>query len=58
MNCQRCRANEARYRVYTEAMNIKVCTSCALVALQLGITTVVDLEGGKPIISLATLEKV
>ncbi len=57
MNCQRCRANEARYRVYTEAMNIKVCTSCALVALQLGIT-VVGLEGGKPLIGLATLEKV
>ncbi len=57
MNCQRCRENEARYRVYTEAMNIKVCTSCALVALQLGIA-VVDIEDSKPIFSLATLEKV
>jgi len=57
MKCQRCRANEARYRVYTEAMDTKVCASCALVALQLGIT-VVDLEGGNPIISLATLETV
>jgi len=56
MNCQRCRANEARYRVYTKAMDTKVCTSCAIVALQLGIT-VVDLEDCKPIISLATLEK-
>ncbi len=57
MKCQRCRANEARYRVYTEAMDTKVCTSCALVALRLGIS-VVDLEGGKPLIGLATLEKV
>ena len=57
MKCQRCQANEARFRVYTEAMDTKVCTSCALVALQLGIT-VVDLEDGKPIISLATLERV
>jgi len=57
MKCQRCRANEARYRVYTEAMDTKVCTSCALVALQLGIT-VVEQEDGKPIISLAALEKV
>ena len=57
MKCERCRANEARYRVYTEEMNTKVCSSCALVALQLGIT-VVGLEGGKPLIGLATLEKV
>ena len=57
MKCERCKANEARYRVYTEAMNTKVCTSCALKALQLGIT-VVGLEGGKPLIGLATLEKV
>ncbi len=57
MKCQRCRANEARFRVYTEEMNTKVCTSCALVALELGIT-VVDLEGGKPLIGLATLAKV
>ncbi len=58
MNCQRCRANEARYRAYTKAkaMDNDVCTSCAIVALELGIT-VVDLEDGKPIISLATLEK-
>jgi len=57
MKCQRCGANEARYRAYTKYMDTKVCTSCAIVALQLGIT-VVDLEDGKPIISLATLEKV
>ncbi len=57
MKCERCRANEARFRVYTEEMNTKVCTSCALKALELGIT-VVGLEGGKPLIGLATLEKV
>ena len=38
-------------------MDTKVCISCALVALQLGIT-VVDLEDSKPIIDLAKLEKV
>ncbi len=57
MKCQRCQANEARFRVHTEAMDSKVCTSCALVALQLGIA-VVDLDDSKPIFSLATLEKV
>ncbi len=57
MKCERCRANEARYRVYTEEMNTKVCNSCALVALELGIT-VADLEGDKPLLGLATLEKV
>ncbi len=57
MNCQRCQANEARFRVVTEAMDTKVCTSCALVALKLSIT-VVDLEGGKPIIIPATHKKV
>ncbi len=57
MKCQRCQANEARFRVHTEAMDTKVCTSCALVALQLGIA-VVDLDDSKPIFSLATLEKV
>ncbi len=57
MKCQRCKADEARFRVYTEAMDTKVCISCALVALQLGIT-VVDLEDSKPIINLAKLEKV
>ncbi len=57
MKCQRCGANEARFRVYTEAMDTKVCTSCAIVALELGIR-VVALEGGKPIIIPATREKV
>ena len=58
MKCQRCKAGESRYRVYTEAMvETKVCTLCAIVALQLGIA-VVDLENSKPIFSLATLERV
>ena len=37
MKCQRCPANEARYRVYTNMMNLKVCMSCAIQALELGI---------------------
>ncbi len=57
MNCQRCKSNEVRYRAYTKAMDTKVCTSCAIVALQLGIA-IVDIEDSKPIFSLATLEKV
>ncbi len=56
MKCQRCKADESRFRVYTEAMETKVCTLCAIVALQLGIA-VVDLENSKSIFSLATLEK-
>ena len=37
VKCQRCRANEARYRVYTDEMSLKVCTSCAMIARRRGI---------------------
>ena len=37
MNCQRCQADEARFRVYTDIMNVKVCISCVIQALELGI---------------------
>jgi len=37
MNCQRCKSNEARYRVYTDILNLEVCTSCVIKALELGI---------------------
>ncbi len=36
--CQRClRGEEARYRAYTDTMDIKVCASCAEEARKLGI---------------------
>ncbi len=35
MNCQRCQENEARYQVYTETINLEVCTSCAKKALDI-----------------------
>jgi hypothetical protein len=38
MDCQRCLlGKEAKYRVYTEAMDMKVCETCAEEARQLGI---------------------
>ena len=53
MKCQRCQANEARYRVYTDMMDHKVCTSCAALAQILGIS-VVALENCEPAISPAS----
>jgi hypothetical protein len=37
MDCQRCKSNEARYRVFTDILNLEVCTSCVINALELGI---------------------
>jgi hypothetical protein len=38
MECQRCfLSKEAKYRVYTEAMEMKVCANCAAEARRLGI---------------------
>jgi hypothetical protein len=39
MKCERClRGEEARYRVYTDAMEMAVCAACADEARNLGIT--------------------
>ena len=47
MKCQRCWGDqEPAYRVYTDALNIKVCATCAQEALALGIAVEV-LGGGK-----------
>ena len=47
MKCQRCWSDqEPAYRVYTDALNIKVCATCAKEALALGIAVEV-LGGGK-----------
>ncbi len=46
MKCQRCWSDqEAAYRVYTDALNIKVCAKCAEEALGLGIA--VEVLGGE-----------
>jgi hypothetical protein len=46
MKCQRCWSDqEATYRVYTDALNIKVCATCAEEALGLGIA--VEVLGGE-----------
>jgi len=37
MNCQRCQANKTRYRVYSDIINLIVCTSCAKNARRLGL---------------------
>ena len=47
MKCQRCWSDqELAYRVYTDALNIKVCATCVKEALALGIAVEV-LGGGK-----------
>jgi len=47
MKCQRCWSDqEPAYRVFTDALNIKVCATCAKEALGLGIAVEV-LSGGK-----------
>lgn len=47
MKCQRCWSDqEPAYRVYTDALNIKVCATCAQEALALMIAVEV-LSGGK-----------
>ena len=46
MKCQRCWSDqEPAYRVYTDALNIKVCATCAEEALGLGIA--VEVLGGE-----------
>jgi hypothetical protein len=47
MNCQRCKANEAEYLVYTDTINLKVCIFCAITAKEVGITPEV-LHGLQP----------
>ena len=35
MKCQKCKTDEAQYQVYTEKINLEVCTSCAIEALSI-----------------------
>ncbi len=37
MNCERCSADEARFRAYSDIINLIVCASCAIIAIELGI---------------------
>ena len=47
MKCQRCfRGEEAKYRVYTDIIDMKVCVACAEEARELGIAVEV-LDGGE-----------
>jgi hypothetical protein len=47
MECQRCSTGkEAKYRVYTDVINMKVCAACAEEARKLGIAVEV-LDGRK-----------
>jgi len=49
MKCQRCLSDQpAAYRVYTDAIDMKVCATCAGEALGLGIAVeVLSAEKGK-----------
>jgi hypothetical protein len=39
MNCQRClRAEEARYRAYSDIIDMKVCAACAADGRKLGLS--------------------
>ena len=37
MNYQRCQGDDARFRAYIGILNLKMCISCVIKALQLGI---------------------
>jgi len=37
MNCERCSTDEVRFRVYSDIINLIVCTSCAKKARRLGL---------------------
>ncbi len=37
MSCQKCLASKARHRVFSDVLNVEVCTSCAIIALELEI---------------------
>ena len=39
MNCQRCHGEDAEFRVFTDAIDLDVCPSCAEMARQLNIAT-------------------
>jgi hypothetical protein len=45
MVCQRCGMKEARYRTYSDILDIEVCETCAREAQQLGIA--VEVPGSK-----------
>jgi hypothetical protein len=48
MKCQRCfRGEEAKYRVYTDIIDMKVCAACAEEARKLGIAVEVLEDGEK-----------
>jgi hypothetical protein len=48
MKCQRCaRGEEAKYRVYTDIIDMKVCAACAEEARRLGIDVEVLEDGEK-----------
>ena len=48
VKCQRCQTEDARFRVFTDAIDIHVCLSCAEVARQLKIDTEDLSRTGKP----------
>ncbi len=37
MDCERCSADEVRFRVYSDIISLIVCTSCAMKARKLGL---------------------
>jgi len=37
MNCERCSADEVRFRVFSDIINLIVCTSCANKARRIGL---------------------
>jgi len=48
MECQRClTGKEAKYRVYSDIIDLKVCEACADAALQLGLAVEALDDGGK-----------
>jgi len=54
MNCEKCSTDEVRFRVYSDIINLIVCTSCAKKARRLGLAVEAPPPDCEPIISLAT----
>ena len=55
VECQRClTGKDARYRAYTDVMEIDICRSCAAEARRLGISLASLVSDGHPSTSLKT----
>ncbi len=57
MNCQRCKLNEARYRAFSDILDMKVCDPCAKMARELKMSVEPLPTTANPTIGPTTLNK-